>query len=134
VTRDLAEILRAHGVRPSTQRMAVAAVVLHTDAHPTADQVWAQARKRLPELSRATVYNTLNLLVEKGLLRSLTLAGGTVVFDPRVEPHHHFIDDDTGRIHDLPWSALRVSQLDALPGYDVREYQVVVRGTRAKHS
>jgi SAM-dependent methyltransferase len=50
-------------------------------------------------VSRATVYNTLNLLVEKGLLKQLTLAEGRVVFDPNMERHHHFIDEVTGTIH-----------------------------------
>jgi Fe2+ or Zn2+ uptake regulation protein len=81
-------------------------------------------------LSRATVYNTLNLFVEKGLLRELVLAEGKSVFDPNVEAHHHFIDDRTGAIYDVPWGALRVSKVDALEGYEVREYQVVLRGRR----
>jgi Fe2+ or Zn2+ uptake regulation protein len=130
VTPDLVELLRAHGIQPSAQRVAVAEVVLATDAHPSADEVFQAARKRLPVLSRATVYNTLNLFVDKGLLRALTLAEDRVVFDPKVEPHHHFVDEQTGRIHDVPWSALRVSQVDALAGFDVREYQVVLRGRR----
>jgi Fur family iron response transcriptional regulator len=91
----------------------------------------SRVRKRFPMISRATVYNTLNLFVEKGLLRSLVLAEGRVVYDPKVEPHHHFIDEHTGRISDLPWDALKVSNLEALDGIEVREYQVVVRGRRS---
>lgn len=130
MTRDPAELLRAHGIQPSAQRVAVAEVVLGATDHPSAEQVFRKARKRLPVLSRATVYNTLNLFVAQGLLRALTLAEGRVVFDPKVEPHHHFIEEGTGRIHDVPWSALRVSQVDPLDGFDVREYQVVLRGKR----
>ncbi len=126
------ETLREHGIQPSAQRVAVARFVLDTDLHPSADQVWAQVRKHMPTLSRATVYNTLNLFVEKGLLRQLVLAEGRVVFDPKLERHHHFIDDQTGRIHDIPWQALRVSDVDKLEGVDVREYQVVLRGRLTK--
>ena len=82
-------------------------------------------------LSRATVYNTLNLFVEKGLLRELVLAEGRVVFDPKLSAHHHFIDDDTQSIVDIPWEALQVKHVEALRGFDVREYQVVLRGRRA---
>ncbi|HEY2406510.1 MAG TPA: hypothetical protein VGI10_10940, partial [Polyangiaceae bacterium] len=53
-----------------------------------------------------------------------------VVFDPKLEPHHHFLDDDTGEILDVPWTALDVRRTSALPGLDVREYQVVLRGKR----
>ena len=122
--------LREHGIQPSAQRVAVADYVLHTDEHPSADQVFAKVRKTFPMLSRATVYNTLNLFVEKHLLRELVLAEGRVVFDPKTDAHHHFIDESTGRIHDIPWQAVKVSQIDRLEGYEVSEYQVVIRGRR----
>ena len=83
-------------------------------------------------ISRATVYNTLNLFVRKGLLRELQLAEGRVVFDPNMGPHHHFIDEATGRIHDVPWDALEVRRVEGLRGLDVREYQVVLRGRKAR--
>jgi Fur family transcriptional regulator, iron response regulator len=131
VHEDVIERLRAHGIQPSAQRVAIASYVLATDEHPSADQVWDRVRREVPVVSRATVYNTLNLFVGKGLLRELVLAEGKVVFDPNVERHHHFIDDRTGRIHDVPWDALSVSDTNALPGFEVREYQVVLRGRRA---
>lgn len=127
---DLVNRLREHGVQPTVQRVAVAEYVLLTDEHPSAEHVYARVRERFPLLSRATVYNTLNLLVEKRLLRQLTLAEGRVVFDPNLERHHHFIDETTGTIHDVPWPALRVSKVDELPEFDVHEYQVVMRGKR----
>lgn len=129
--RDLVELLRKHDIQPSAQRLAVAEYVLQTDEHPSADRVWAKVQKRCPTLSRATVYNTLNLFVEKRLLVELILSEGKVVFDPNVERHHHFIDELTGRIHDVPWGALQVSDVGALKGFDVREYQVVMRGRKS---
>jgi Fe2+ or Zn2+ uptake regulation protein len=126
--QDVAATLRQSGVQPSAQRVAVAQYVLHTDAHPSAEQVFRRVRKTFPIVSRATVYNTLNVLVSKGLLRELVLAPGRVVFDPKIGAHHHFIDEHTGRIHDVPWEAVRVSRLEGLRGLDVREYQVVMRG------
>jgi Fur family transcriptional regulator, iron response regulator len=122
--------LREHGVQPTAQRVAVAEYVLHTDEHPSAEQVYSRVRERFPLVSRATVYNTLNLLVEKRLLRQLTLAEGRVVFDPNMDRHHHFIDEASGAIHDVPWPAVRVSKLEDLPEFEVREYQVVMRGKR----
>jgi Fur family iron response transcriptional regulator len=82
-------------------------------------------------LSRATVYNTLNLFTQKGLLRELVLAEGKVVFDPKLDPHHHFLDEETGEIVDVPWSALDVRRVHSLTGFDVREYQVVMRGKKS---
>jgi Fe2+ or Zn2+ uptake regulation protein len=132
VRPDLAEILRRHGIQPSAQRLAVAEYVLHTDAHPSADQVFAEVRSRVPMISRATVYNTLNLFVRKKILRQLILAEGKVVFDPHMEAHHHFVDEATGSIEDIPWDALDVRRVESLKGVKVSEYQVVVRGRRTR--
>jgi Fe2+ or Zn2+ uptake regulation protein len=131
VTAEIIAKLKQHGIQPSAQRLAVAEYVLGTDAHPSADEVWAKVGRRL-FISRATVYNTLNLFVDKGLLRAFVLAEGRVVFDPNVEPHHHFIDEETETIHDIPWGDVRVAIPPALRarGYLVREHQVVMRGRR----
>jgi Fur family transcriptional regulator, iron response regulator len=126
----LEQLLRSHGIQPSAQRLAVARYVLATDQHPSADVVWTEVARRCPMLSRATVYNTLNLFVKKGLLRELVLAEGKIVFDPKIDAHHHFIDEATGEIHDIPWTALDVGRVETLEGFDVREYQVVLRGRR----
>jgi len=128
--QEIIAILERAGIRPSAQRVVVAEYVLRTDEHPTADRVWSRVKGKVPVLSRATVYNTLNLFVEKGLLRALVLAEGSVVFDPKVDKHHHFIDDETGSIHDVPWDSVKVARVESIPGYDVREFQVVMRGRR----
>ena len=130
MSTDLVKKLRSAGIQPSAQRLAVAHYVLTTDAHPSADEVLAQVHEGFPMLSRATVYNTLNLFVEKGLLRQLVLAEGRTVFDPKLEPHHHFIDDETGRIDDLEWSSVKVGDVKDLKNYEVREYMVVMRGRK----
>ncbi len=128
---EVPEVLRRHGIQPSAQRVAVAEFVLRTEAHPSADQVWGEVKSSFPMISRATVYNTLNLFVRKGLLRQLVLAEGKVVFDPNVHPHHHFVDESSGAIHDVPWDAVEVRRVEELKGLEVREYQVVMRGRRA---
>ena len=102
LVRDVAVLLRERGIPPTAQRLAVAEYVLATEEHPSADEVLARVRERLPMLSRATVYNTLHLLVDKGLLQELTLAAGRSVYDCNIAPHHHFIDDQTGIVHDVP--------------------------------
>jgi Fur family transcriptional regulator, iron response regulator len=128
-TASAAALLTSHGIQPSAQRLAIAEFVLDTDEHPSADRVFALVRSRAPRVSRATVYNTLHLLVEKGLLRELVLAEGRIVYDPHLAPHHHFVDDATGQVQDVPWEALDVVRVDELTGLEVREYQVVLRGT-----
>lgn len=129
---SIAALLQKHGIQPSAQRLAVAEYVLRTRSHPSADRVWKAAQRKLAMISRATVYNTLNLFVEKGLLRQLVLTEGKVVFDPVTTPHHHFVDEVTGRIHDVPWDAVQVTAVNPPPGFEVREYQVVLRGRKVR--
>ena len=124
--------LRNTGIQPSAQRVAVADYVLHTHEHPSAELVFKRVRERFPWISRATVYNTLNLFVEKGLLQRLTIAEDSVVFDPVMETHHHFIDDETGAIHDVPWERVQVCNIESLQDYEVANYQVVMRGKLKK--
>ena len=125
---DVITTLEALGIQPSPQRVAVGEVVLHTDQHPTAEEVHQAVKGCFPDISRATIYNTLNLFVEKGLLRRLTLDEGKVVFDPKMDRHHHLIDADTGVVHDIPWEAFRVDKKAELSQFEVHEYQVVLRG------
>ena len=126
----MAELLEGRGIQPSAQRVAVAEYALRTTDHPSADVVWAKVRTGFPFVSRATVYNTLNLFVDKGLLRALVIAEGRVVFDPNVEPHHHFVDEETGEIHDVAWDAVSIGRMDPPREFELREYQVIMRGKR----
>jgi Fur family transcriptional regulator, iron response regulator len=128
-TTDSATRLRDSGIQPSAQRVAVADYVLRTIEHPSADLVWKRVREHFPWISRATVYNTLNLFVEKGLLQRLNLSEDSVVFDPITDTHHHFIDEQTGVIHDIPWDRVQVCNVETLREFEVHDYQVVMRGT-----
>jgi Fe2+ or Zn2+ uptake regulation protein len=66
------------------------------------------------------------------LLRTQVLKEGTVVFDPNVRTHHHFIDEESGKIYDIPWNALKVVGREQLQDFDIHEYQVVMRGRRKR--
>ena len=90
--KNAISILRQCGIQPTPQRIAVVESVLISKAHPTADEILVSARKKCPTVSRATVYNTLNLLVEKRLIGMQAIREGAVVFDPNIQKHHHFID------------------------------------------
>ncbi len=126
------EVLAQAGIRPTPQRLAVAEFVLAGRTHPTADGVFAAVQHTCPTISRATVYNTLRLLVNKGLLREQVLREGVTVFDAERTAHHHFVDEETGQIHDVPWEALKVYGADQLGGFEVHDLQVVLRGRRRR--
>ena len=130
---NVAAVLEQHGIQPSAHRVAVGEYVLTTTDHPSAERVWAKVRQRFPMISRATVYNTLNLFVEKKLLRELHLAPDSVVFDPNMEKHHHLIDEETGRIYDVEWDDVEVSKIEKMKNFDIRDYSVVMHGRRKHH-
>lgn len=130
MAKKTAARLKEHGINPSAQRVAIGQYVLCTDRHPTAEEVLKRVSRKFPIVSRATVYNTLNLFVEKGLLRRFSLPNGNIVFDSHVEDHHHFIDESTGIIYDVPWEAIQVSNVEGLHGFQVEEYQVVMKGRK----
>lgn len=129
---QIISILHDGGIKPTPQRIAVAEYLLETKSHPSADQVLKQVLLRCPTISRATVYNTLNLMVEKGLLKAQILKEGIVIYDSNIKRHHHFIDDDTGSIYDLPWNALKVIGEKSLKDFQVREYHLILRGKKKK--
>jgi Fe2+ or Zn2+ uptake regulation protein len=124
------EILRAHGIQPTGQRIAIANMVLGSTRHPSADEVMDAVNMDGEKVSRATVYNTLNTMVERGLCRALVLTEGHVVYDPNMERHHHLVDEDSGLIYDLPWEALEVKVNQPMEGFEVEQLEVVVRGRR----
>lgn len=127
---DAISILRHCGIQPTPQRIAVVQSVLASKAHPTADEILVSARTKCPTVSRATVYNTLNLLVEKRLIGMQAIREGAVVFDPNIQKHHHFIDDDTGDIYDIPWDQLEVRGKKTFEDFEILEVQVIMRGKR----
>ena len=130
--KDAISILRQCDIQPTPQRIAVVECVLKSKSHPSADDVLSFARKKCPTVSRATVYNTLNLLVKRGLVQMQTIKEGAIIFDPNIEKHHHFIDNDTGDIYDIPWDQLEVKGKDKLRDFEILEFQVILRGRKKK--
>ncbi|HSV73200.1 MAG TPA: Fur family transcriptional regulator [Chthonomonadales bacterium] len=128
--QDTVALLRSAGLTPTPQRIAIARYIFDLGDHPTADEVLAAVRREHSTISRATVYNTLHALADKGLVRSRMLREGAAVIDARPEAHHHLIDEASGKIFDIPWDALKVAGVSELNDFDIWEYQVVLRGRK----
>lgn len=124
------EALRAVGLRPTPQRMAITAFVLRSRSHPSAEEVYRVVRQQFPAMSRATVYNTLRALARKGLVAQRMLNAGHAVFDGGGAGHHHLVDEETGEIHDIPWDRLLVHGLENLAEFDITDVHIVLRGRR----
>lgn len=127
-SQEIEEKLIAAGVQPTLQRIAICKYVLCEADHPTADEVREWAEKNLDKISQATVYNTLGTLVDTGLLRALRLShSDKVIYDDNVEEHHHFLDEETGRVYDLPIEHIELKA--KLPKkFKARGYEIVVKG------
>ena len=127
---DLLSRLRARDWRLSPQRRAVAEALGGDDVHLTAEEVHDLARDRLPEISRATVYNTLNELVAMGEVLEVDVVGGARRYDPNVgEEHDHLVCDSCHAIRDVPRSGKPPAIAEgARAGYLVTAVDVTYRG------
>lgn len=103
-TPDLAAQLRAAGLRVTSQRLLLHAALAEIGRHATADEIMRAAAPRLPGLSLPTVYATLELFAQLGLVRRVA-AGGAVRWDPGAEPHAHFSCTTCGAVQDVPGAA-----------------------------
>src|SRR5439155_22326813 len=86
---NIAQLLRRHGITPTHQRMEIAHVLFTRREHLSAEQILKRVNTRYAETSKATVYNTLKLLLEKKLIRELVVDPAKVVYDQITETHHH---------------------------------------------
>ena len=128
-TRDnLAAVLRAHEINPTHQRIEIAYALFSRGAHLSADQLLAIVNDRHSETSKATVYNTLNLFLEKKLIREVIVDPSKVFYDPNTAPHHHLYNVDTGELTDIEADAIAITGLPDLPqGMIAEGVDVIVR-------
>jgi Fe2+ or Zn2+ uptake regulation protein len=127
---DLQQRCRELGIPLTVQRRAVYAVLASRSDHPTADQVFEGLHERVPGISKATAYRTLDTLVELGLVVRVSHPGRGARYDAKTARHHHLVCDGCGAVADL-----ESRQLDALPlpdlkptGFRTRDFSVHVRG------
>jgi Fur family peroxide stress response transcriptional regulator len=98
----ICEQLKAEGRRLTPQRRAIIQALFDDDTHPTAEQIFTRVRQDMPDISHATVYNTLHELVEMDVLQELDLGLGERHYDFTVDSHAHLICLGCGRVEDVP--------------------------------
>jgi len=122
------ELLRTHGIAPTAQRVDVGRVLFAGDQHLSAEAVLAALRAEGSRVSKATVYNTLNLFAGKGLLRALNVDASRSSFDSNTRPHYHFHVEDTGELIDVAPAEVEFARLPPLPpGTESLGVEVVIR-------
>lgn len=126
------EYLKAKGIRPSLQRMAVMSFLLENRIHPTADEIFSGLSPDIPTLSRTTVYNTLDLLVEKDAIIMLDIDAKFKRYDGYTGFHGHFKCDICKRIEDIEIKDDSFIALNTPKGVNVRDTQLLYKGICTK--
>ncbi len=123
------ERLRAAGLRPTRQRLALAKLLFEgRDRHVSAEALHDEAQGRGIRVSLATIYNTLHQFTSAGLMREIVVDSQRSYFDTNVTNHHHFFHETSGRLQDIPAEEIRVARLPATPeGTRVKRVEVIVR-------
>ncbi len=112
-TEELIDLFREYGLKVTAQRLAICKYILSRKDHPTAEQILVELRKEYPTISLGTVYKTLHLLKDLGLIQELGFNEGSVRYDPYMELHINMVCSNCGEIRDYKpekmeklWSAI----------------------------
>lgn len=121
--------LRAAGLRPTRQRLALARLLFDDgDRHVSAEELHGQAAEAGVRVSLATVYNTLHQFTGAGLLREVVVDAGRTYFDTNIADHHHFFFEDSGRLQDVDGASVALSALPEPPaGARIARVDVIIR-------
>ncbi len=115
-------------INPTYQRNEIARVMLSKPQHLSADQVLTLVNADDGHVSKATVYNTLNLFVGKGLIREVAIDPTKIFYDSNTSHHHHYYNEDTGELYDFETDDMNLNPKSSLPENTVQSgVDVVVR-------
>ena len=118
---DIHSVIENFGILPTPQRLEVARILLEKPQHLSADQIIDKLRNAGSTVSKATVYNTLNLFSERGLVKEVMVDPERKFYDSTTHPHHHFYNVDTGELCDIPDDLVRFESIPELPRGTRRE-------------
>lgn len=127
----LQERLGRGGLRITPQRQHVYRVLLEKKDHPTAEEVFIRAKRGMPDISMATVYNCLDALVSCGLVRQVNHDRSATRFCSNMQPHHHFYCDECGGAYDIerePEPDPGEPPVSMPRGFKATRYEVTIRG------
>lgn len=132
---------RREGLPVTVQRRIIYSALLERNDHPTVDQVFAQVKERIPGVSRTTVYRTLEILANLGMVHRIHHFAASARFDGNMERHHHLVCTACGKVVDLQDSTTTVSNLRDVRrnGFALRDYSIYFEGfcsycNRSAHS
>src|SRR5215469_3164379 len=132
VNEQLSRRLSTSGFRFTPQRQQVYDVLLEERDHPTAEEVFIRAKRGMPEISMATVYNCLDALVRSGVARQVTVDRGATRFCPNMREHCHFYCDTCENVFDIDMSDGGPAGIGLPKGFKAARYEIAIHGICAK--
>ena len=126
--RELSKQLAATGFRFTQQRRRVYDVLLQKRDHPTAEEVFTRARRAMPEISKATVYNCLDALVCAGVARQVKIERGAARFCPNMHEHWHFHCNECGGGFDMDLPETARAAFSVSKGFKIDQLEVTAHG------
>jgi Fur family peroxide stress response transcriptional regulator len=133
-TTSFAELSRRAGLPVTHQRRVIYDALIAMPGHPSPEEVYAKARKRIPSISLATVYKNLNRFLKAGLLQEMSVHHGSLRVEVNHHPHHHLVCSSCKQIEDI--DAEQIGPLHVrgrLPrGFAVQRFSVDVIGLCAR--
>tara|TARA_B100000029_G_scaffold338412_1_gene330628 strand:+ start:1053 stop:1469 length:417 start_codon:yes stop_codon:yes gene_type:complete len=120
--------LRLYGLRPTMARLRIGMMLLDKPRHLSADQVYEKLIEKGHSVSKATVYNTLNAFVKRGLLNQVAIDPIKTYYDSSTNAHHHFYNMDTGQLYDIPSEDLTIESIPQLPqDTKIQDLEIVIK-------
>ena len=125
---DILNLFDQHGILPTPQRIEVAEILLSKPQHLSADQIIERLKSLGSGVSKATVYNTLNLFAENGIVKEIMVDPIRKFYDSTTTSHHHFYNLDTGELADIGHDEIDFGKLPEVPeGTQLDGVEVLIR-------
>ncbi len=120
--------LKLHDLQSTRARIRIGMILFASAQHLSAGKIFEQLTKQGHEISKATVYNTLNVFAKRGMIHAVDVDPERMFYDSTISPHHHFYNIDTGQLTDIPLEDLSIEEIPRLPdNTEIEDLQVIIK-------
>ncbi|MDO4691146.1 MAG: Fur family transcriptional regulator [Fusobacterium sp.] len=127
-TEDISTYLKEHGIKPSYQRLKIFQYMMENNNHPTVDMIYRALCPEIPTLSKTTVYNTLNLFIERKITTMVVIEENETRYDLVMGSHGHFKCVNCGKLIDIDLIDINYSACEEIQGSDITEKHIYLKG------
>lgn len=125
--KNISEYLKKNGIRPSNPRIKIYQYLITKKNHPSVDVIYQSLKEEMPCLSRTTVYNTLNIFLEGGVVRQVIVEDNEARYDADISVHGHFRCNECGKIYDFRIEEMKIDDKE-LKDFSIEEKHIYFRG------